>query len=181
MRTAPLGAVSLPFGTGLKPKEQVGRMKTVIAGGRDYRLTEDDFRWLDTLGITSVITGGARGVDTGAFDWAWSRRIPVQSFPADWKSYGPAAGPIRNAEMAQRAEQCVLFPGGRGTASMRREAEKRGLKIITRFTPEEMLREVERLIEPLKAPVGTPPELTVKLVDALYRPDPGLPVDAPTA
>lgn len=107
-------------------------MKTVIAGGRDYRLTEADYLWLDTLKITEVITGGARGADTGAFDWAWSRRIPVQSFPADWKAYGRAAGPIRNTEMAQRAEQCVLFPGGRGTESMRREAEKRGLKIVVR-------------------------------------------------
>jgi predicted Rossmann-fold nucleotide-binding protein len=31
--------------------------------------------------------------------------------------------------MAEYAEAVVLFPGGRGTASMRREAEKAGIQI----------------------------------------------------
>lgn len=63
--------------------------------------------------------------------------------------------------------------------AMLRDADERGPKIVTRFTPEEMLREIERLIEPLKAPAGTPPELTVKLVDALWPPTPDTPSDAP--
>ena len=110
-------------------------MKTIIAGGRDYRMTEEDFRWLDQLhpGITEVVCGGAKGVDTGGFDWGWSRGIPVKTFVADWKSHGKAAGPIRNAAMAKHAERVVLFPGGRGTESMRREAEKAGIVIVERF------------------------------------------------
>lgn len=113
-------------------------MTTIIAGGRDYRLTEDDFRWLNTLGITLLVNGGASGVDSDAFDWAISRQIPVHTFLPQWKMYGKRAGPIRNAQMAQHARQCVLFPGGRGTASMEAEARKLGLKIIhapTRDTP----------------------------------------------
>lgn len=107
-------------------------MTTIIAGGRDYRLTEDDFQWLDTLGISEVITGGARGADTGGFNYAWSRGIPVRTVLADWKKHGRAAGPIRNACMAELAQQCVLFPGGKGTASMEREATRRGLRVIRR-------------------------------------------------
>ena len=113
-------------------------MTTIIAGGRDYRLTDEDFRWLDTLKITEVVTGGARGVDTGGFNYGWSRGIPVKTFLPDWKTYGKAAGPIRNAQMAAYAKQCVLFPGGRGTASMEAEARKLGLRIIhapTQDTP----------------------------------------------
>lgn len=111
-------------------------MTTIIAGGRDYRLTEDDFRWLDTLGISEVVTGGCRGTDTDAFDWAWDRRIPVQIIKADWENFGISAGPRRNRQMALIAQQCVLFPGGRGTASMEAEARKLGLRIIKRKVDE---------------------------------------------
>lgn len=51
-------------------------MKTIIAGGRDYRLTEADRQWLVTQGITEVVCGGCSGADTGGFDWAYSRRNP---------------------------------------------------------------------------------------------------------
>lgn len=109
-------------------------MRTIIAGGRDYKLTEEDFAWLDSLKppITEVITGGARGADTGAFDWGWSRGIPVTTIVPDWKNLGRSAGPRRNRQMALIAERCVLFPGGRGAASMEEEARKLKLPIIRR-------------------------------------------------
>jgi len=109
-------------------------MRTIIAGGRDYILTEEDFLWLDSLkpGISEVVCGGARGADTGGFNWGWSRGIPVKSFPADWNAHGKAAGFIRNRQMAQYAERVVLFPGGRGTAHMLKEAQAAKLIIITR-------------------------------------------------
>ncbi len=121
-------------------------MTTIIAGGRDYRLTEEDFLWLDTIkpGISEVVCGGARGADTGGFNWGWSRGIPVKSFPADWKMYGKAAGFIRNCQMAKYAERVVLFPGGRGTAHMRQVAQQAGLIII------------ERASSPLPPPPSTP-------------------------
>jgi predicted Rossmann-fold nucleotide-binding protein len=111
-------------------------VRTIIAGGRDYRMTEADFLWLDSLKppITEVITGGARGADTGAFNWGWSRGIPVTTLVPDWKNLGRSAGPRRNLKMALIAERCVLFPGGRGTASMEEEARKMKLTIIHRFS-----------------------------------------------
>jgi len=105
-------------------------MTTIIAGGRDYRLTDDDFRWLDTLGISEVVTGGCRGVDQDAKEWAISRGIRGQEILADWENLGLSAGPRRNRQMALIAQQCALFPGGKGTASMEAEARKLGLKII---------------------------------------------------
>lgn len=105
-------------------------MKTIIAGGRDYQLTEADRQRLDTQGISEVVCGGCSGADTGGFNWGWSRDIPVKTFVADWKAHGKAAGPIRNAEMARYAERCILLPGNRGTASMRREAMKAGIPVV---------------------------------------------------
>jgi len=105
-------------------------MKTIIAGGRDYQLTAEDMRWLSTQGITEVVCGCCAGADAGGSYWAWMHGVPVKGFEADWKAHGKAAGPIRNAEMARYAERCILFPWGRGTASMRREAMKAGIPVV---------------------------------------------------
>ncbi len=106
-------------------------LAVVVAGGRDYRITEADEAWLDTLPIREVVSGGASGADAGGEAWAKKRGIPIKRFPADWNTHGRAAGPIRNRQMAEYAEGAVLFPGGRGTDSMRREAERRGLQIFS--------------------------------------------------
>jgi hypothetical protein len=106
-------------------------LAVVVAGGRDYRITEADEAWLDTLPIREVVSGGASGADAGGEAWARKRGIPIKRFPADWDTHGRAAGPIRNRQMAEYAEGVVLFPGGRGTDSMRREAERRGLQIFS--------------------------------------------------
>jgi len=102
-------------------------MKTIIAGGRDYTLTDFDRARLAGLDITEVICGCARGADTGGEQWAQERGIPVKRFPADWNRHGKAAGPIRNCEMVKAAEALVAFPGGRGTDHTVRAALERGL------------------------------------------------------
>ena len=106
-------------------------LAVVVAGGRDYRITGADEAWLDTLPIREVVSGGASGADAGGESWARKRGIPVKRFPADWNTHGRAAGPIRNRQMAEYAGGVVLFPGGRGTNSMRGEAERRGLQIFS--------------------------------------------------
>jgi len=104
-------------------------MKTIIAGGRDYVLTENDRIRLDHLPITEVVSGGAKGADQGGEFWARLNGIPISSKKPDWTKHGRAAGPIRNEEMAKYAEACVLFPGGKGTADMAARAKKHNLKI----------------------------------------------------
>jgi hypothetical protein len=106
-------------------------LAVVVAGGRGYRITGADEAWLDTLPIREVVSGGASGADAGGESWARKRGIPIKRFLADWNTHGRAAGPIRNRQMAEYAEGVVLFPGGRGTDSMRREAERRGLQIFS--------------------------------------------------
>lgn len=111
-------------------------MRTIIAGGRDYQFTEADRKFLDSIKntITEVVNGKASGADSCAVVWAHENRIPVTFFPAVWRKYGKAAGPIRNEQMAIYASegQCILFPGGTGTQSMYNMALKYNLKIIDR-------------------------------------------------
>lgn len=113
-------------------------MRTIIAGGRDYRFTVEDKQFLDSIAssITEVVNGGAPGADLCARIWARKNNIPVKLFPAQWKQHGRAAGPIRNEQMAVYAAeengQCILFPGGTGTQSMYNMALKYKLTIIDR-------------------------------------------------
>ena len=106
-------------------------LAVVIAGGRHYRLTEADEAWLNTLPIREVVSGGASGADSGGEAWAKKRGLPIVRFMADWENNGKAAGPIRNRQMANYADAVALFPGGRGTDSMRREADRCKLQIFT--------------------------------------------------
>ena len=103
-------------------------MKTIIAGGRDYRFTVDDWVFLDDIHfvatITEVVSGGATGADAEGERWAKKRGIPVKYFPADWKTHGKSAGPKRNQQMAEHADAAILFPGGRGTADMLARAQQ---------------------------------------------------------
>lgn len=109
-------------------------MKLIIAGGRDYRLDDADYDKLDAIHerhpVDEVVSGGAAGADACGEFWAWHRGIPVKRFPADWATHGLRAGPIRNEAMAAYADAVALFPGGRGTENMRRNAVAAGIEIF---------------------------------------------------
>ena len=112
-------------------------MKVIIAGGRDYKFTEEDVSWLDSLNLygfefKEIVSGGARGADFEGELYASMRGIPLKRFVADWNKHGRAAGPIRNKQMAEYADALIAFSGGKGTLNMISEAEKLGLKVYRR-------------------------------------------------
>jgi hypothetical protein len=112
-------------------------MKLIIAGGRDYDITGVEYAELDALhhrhNIEEVVSGACpTGADACGEEWAKRNSIPVKRFPAQWKTDGKAAGPIRNRRMAEYADAVVLFPGGRGTQSMCNEAKRAGITIFDR-------------------------------------------------
>lgn len=108
-------------------------MKTIIAGPRNEFLREEHYALLRDCGITEVVSGGARGVDTCGEMFADTEGLPTKVFPADWDAHGRSAGPIRNRRMAEYAVQLVAFrgPNGmtRGTGNMVRVAREMGLKV----------------------------------------------------
>lgn len=72
--------------------------------------------------FSRVVTGDAKGYDSLAKAWANVHGLKYQGYPADWKKYGKAAGPIRNRWMFENERHklmaAVIFPGGSGTNDM---------------------------------------------------------------
>lgn len=109
----------------------------IVCGGRDYHERAIVNRALTTLhdeyGIAHLIEGDAAGADYCAALWVRNHpEIAHTPCPADWEQHGNSAGPRRNAEMLTlRPHLVVAFPGGRGTASMVRQARAAGVPVWT--------------------------------------------------
>jgi len=69
---------------------------------------------------TVIIQGGAKGADECARRWANEHSVGCETYHADWKKYGKAAGPIRNRKMLDlgNPDLVIAFPGGNGTQNM---------------------------------------------------------------
>lgn len=77
----------------------------------------------------TVVSGGARGVDSTAEEEARRRGIKVTIFLPDWKAHGKRAGFLRNQDIVNEADRVVAFWDGtsRGTANtieLARRADK---------------------------------------------------------
>jgi hypothetical protein len=110
-------------------------MKVIIAGGRDYQdYSELKRRVISIVELNKwenieVVSGGADGTDKMGERLASQAAWPVTKFPADWKTYGKSAGPMRNREMANYADALIAFWDGKskGTKNMIEEANRRNL------------------------------------------------------
>lgn len=112
-------------------------MKLIIAGKRTispvFGFIDNSIKLLGVTkgiveGITEVVSGGARGIDTEGEHWADRRGCQIKRFLPDWDKHGKAAGPIRNRQMAEYGDALLLIWDGesRGSASMKKEMEKLG-------------------------------------------------------
>lgn len=112
--------------------------RVIIAGGRDfmdYELVREKANHylqnkLQTHSVI-IVSGHASGADTMGERYAQEKGLPCELHPADWKTHGKAAGPIRNAEMAAVADALIAFWDGqsRGTANMINLARQKGLTV----------------------------------------------------
>lgn len=114
--------------------------RLVVAGSRSFsdydRLAADLDRLLALrLPAVEIVCGGCpAGADALAVRYARERGLALRVFPAAWRSFGRAAGPLRNEQMAQYGDALVAYWDGRsaGTASMVRCASARGLRVVLR-------------------------------------------------
>jgi YspA, cpYpsA-related SLOG family len=117
-------------------------MKVIIAGSRDIRDPKlvDEAVKLSGFDITTVVSGGAEGVDKMGEAWARRNSKPVHRWPANWKQFGLKAGFLRNIDMAHDADALIAIWNG----------ESRGTKHIIK-TMKDLQKPAFVLTYPLKS------------------------------
>jgi hypothetical protein len=89
---------------------------------------------------TVIIEGEARGADQLAAMMGRERRgerLVIEPYPADWETYGRAAGPVRNRQMLAEGnpEVCVYFhrdlAASKGTADMVKRCKLAGVPVYS--------------------------------------------------
>ncbi len=112
-------------------------MRALCCGDRNWSSYEIIRRELEKLDDnTTIIEGCANGADSISGYIARQLKYRVLEFPADWKKYGRAAGPIRNKQMLDEGDPDLVLAfhtdiqKSKGTKNMIEQAEKRGIKII---------------------------------------------------
>lgn len=108
-------------------------MRIVVTGGRDFLYPQFVKYILDSLNPTYVFVGDCpTGVDKIVSDWCNDNKVDHKIFVADWDKFGKHAGPLRNREMLEHADDAVVvaFPGGRGTENCAKTAKELGMIIL---------------------------------------------------
>lgn len=102
-------------------------MKVAIIGSRSLvDVNLDDY--LDIQGITEIISGGAKGIDTLVKNFANKHKIKLTEFLPNYKRYGRNAPLIRNKEIIKHADKVIAFWDGvsKGTEFTISQAKKQG-------------------------------------------------------
>jgi len=79
-----------------------------------------------------IVSGGARGADSIAREWAIIRGARINEYFPNWSKYGLRAGHLRNQAMLdnERVDIVVAFPtGGPGTRDMISRAQKARIEV----------------------------------------------------
>lgn len=111
-------------------------MRLIIAGSRHETFSR--FQVQTALAMaewtpSELVCGMCRGVDMAGYAWAEYHGLPIKKCPALWDVHGvPAAGPIRNREMAKYADALLILTRGdgnrltKGTENMRQTMAEEG-------------------------------------------------------
>lgn len=100
-------------------------MKIAIVGSRNLKV---DIEQYIPDGVTLLVSGGAKGVDLSAQNYADKNNIQKLIFLPDYKTYGKTAPLVRNKLIVQNADIVVAIWDGksRGTKFVINYAEKIG-------------------------------------------------------
>ena len=104
-------------------------MKVAVIGSRS--LTVQNMGEYLPQGVTEIVSGGAKGIDTCAREYAHQSGLKLTEFLPDYPRYGRSAPLRRNLEIIRYADQVIAFWDGRshGTRFVIEECSKQGKKV----------------------------------------------------
>ena len=123
----------LAFAAGEIYRKNPPEARVCISRSRDWTDEKTIYDVVTLLGKrTTIVHGGARGVDTIADQAARRAGLDVEVHKADWAKHGKAAGPIRNREMLDTCEMLIAFWDGqsKGTKNAIDTAMRLGLDVV---------------------------------------------------
>ena len=105
-------------------------LKLAIVGSRSIQKIE--LRPYLPERITEIVSGGAKGVDTYAKEYALKNGLPFTEFLPQYEKYGRGAPLRRNLQIISYADMVIAFWDGRsrGTKFVIEQCQKCGKKLI---------------------------------------------------
>jgi hypothetical protein len=110
-------------------KKGDARMRVAVIGSRGLSVPNlEDYLPQD---MTEILSGGAKGVDTSAREYAVSRGIKFTEYLPDYNRYGRRAPLIRNVTIIENADIVFAFWDGssHGTRFVIEECRKRNIPV----------------------------------------------------
>lgn len=104
-------------------------MKVAVIGSRNLKV--DDLGKYLPDGVTEIVSGGARGVDTCAREYALAKGIKLTEFLPEYDKYGRGAPLRRNITIIEYSDLVLAFWDGRshGTKYVIDNCKKRGVPV----------------------------------------------------
>lgn len=108
----------------------------LVCGSRHYDDAEviasilGSFRRTCKDGVVKIIQGGCGGADTIALAYQEQCKLDGETFKADWKKFGKAAGPFRNQKMIDMGRPNIILAfhknikSSKGTLDMLRRGQE---------------------------------------------------------
>ena len=111
-------------------------MKVAVVGSRNLRI--DDLGKYLPDGVTEIVSGGARGVDTSAREYALAHDIKLTEFLPEYDQDGRSAPLRRNITIIEYADRVLAFWDGssRGTKHVIDNCKRLGIPVKV-FVPQQ--------------------------------------------
>ncbi len=109
-------------------------MKIAVIGSRG--LVINDLGKYLPANVTEIVSGGAKGIDTCAKEYALSNGIKLTEFLPEYNKYGRGAPLKRNLLIIDYADEVLAFWDGRssGTKYVIEQCRKRNKKVSIFYT-----------------------------------------------
>ena len=105
-------------------------MRTAVIGSRN--LSVSDLGAYLPEGTEEIVSGGAKGVDASAREYAQAHGVRLTEFLPDYRRYGKGAPLRRNIDIIEHADTVLAFWDGRskGTKFVIDECVRRGVPVL---------------------------------------------------
>lgn len=119
----------------IQKRKKEEKIRIGIVGSREFnnqKLFDETMSLIKKkYNISTVVTGGARGADQMAINWANKEKIQKLIFLPSWKLYQKRAGIIRNGDIINHSDFLIAFWNGTspGTKNSIERAKKKDIPI----------------------------------------------------